>query len=394
MVEAVAIYGYPATTISRLVAIARISKTDFYGVFSSKEECFWAAFEECLESFAQNVEARVAEARPGRGQISAVITALADTIEAEPEAVSLVLVDSLALGPAADDPRARSQERFEAMLRAGVKAAGGPAMRRPRAQGVVIGLRRLAYRAIRDSDAAGLRRGAPALTDWVLDFATAPPVDFKLDKQSVSVPPEPPTIGWDEPPASERSRAGLTPRERIMRACAQLMVEESDAIPSIPTVSARGGTSNQTLYEEFGGKEEAVLAAFDFLIEPTIQAVEAALAARAEDPEQRIGLAIAELRRRLSTEPLLGELAFRAMPRLGRSGLERVDVVMARIAEALERAAPGRKSVVERLRAEATVGGLWGIMRSTTAAKGGGRMPPIKGLLDFALIGLGVAGKN
>src|SRR5262249_23182269 len=59
MVEAVALYGYPGTTISRLVAIARISKTDFYGVFSSKEECFWAAFEECLESFAQNVEGRV-----------------------------------------------------------------------------------------------------------------------------------------------------------------------------------------------------------------------------------------------------------------------------------------------------------------------------------------------
>jgi AcrR family transcriptional regulator len=212
MVEAVAIHGYPGTTIGDLVALARISKTDFYGVFGSKEECFWAAFEECLERFAGRLAASVDGVEEGRPQLAAAITALADTIESEPAAVSLVLVDSLALGPAADDPRARSQERFESMLRNGVAAAGGTAMTPLRARGVVIGVRRLAYRAIRDADSSRLRRGARDLVDWIVDCATAPP------SRELSGYPEPvlepsAEIAWDAPPADWTSRVGLSPRE-------------------------------------------------------------------------------------------------------------------------------------------------------------------------------------
>jgi AcrR family transcriptional regulator len=387
MVEAVGLYGYPDTTIARLVALARISKTDFYGAFGSKEECFWAAFDERLEGFAADVGARVGTAKPGRPQIAAVIKALADTIDSEPDAVSLVLVDSLALGPAADDPRALSQESFEAMLRSGVKSAGGRTMSTLRARGVVIGLRRLAYQAVRDGDSSRLRRGAPVLVDWIFDCATAPPPPRRTYR-SKPLSKSPGEIPWDEPPAGELSRARLSPRERVMRACAQLMVEDGYEKLSFPRIAARAGTSNQTLYSEFGSKEGAALSAFDALIEPTLLAARAAMESAEGDAEARIAATIIELRRRLAGEPLLGELAFRALPRMGRSGLERIDVAMAQISELLIEACPGRAGAGRKLRAEAAVGGVWGTMRSAATADGGPRTAPTRDLIDFALIGV------
>jgi AcrR family transcriptional regulator len=385
MVEAVARYGYPDTTIARLVALARISKSDFYSVFSSKEECFWAAFEDRLERFAAEVGERVGAAKPGRAQIAALIKALAETIDSEQAAVSLVLVDSLALGPEADDPRARSQERFEAMLVAGVKAAGGPTMGALRARGVVTGLRRLAYRAIRDGDPAPLRRGAPVLVDWIFDCATAPPPRSRTDTvRRISRPPG--EIGWDEPPAGERSRARLSPRERVMRACVQLMVEEGYGRLSFPRIAARAGTSNQTLYEQFGGKEGAVLAAFDALIEPTLVAAREAMAAAGDDAEARVAALVVELRRRLTGEPLLGELAFREMPRMGRPGLERLDLVCGRIAAMLVEAGRGHRGAGRELRVQAAVAGLWGMMHGAATGETGRRTVPVRDLVDFALI--------
>jgi AcrR family transcriptional regulator len=385
MVEAVAIHGYPGTTIARLVALARISKSDFYGVFSSKEECFWATFEECLERFAAKLAASVDGVQEGRPRLAAAIGALAVTIDSEPAAVSLVLVDSLALGPAADDPRARSQERFESMLRSGAAAAGGPAMTPARARGVVIGLRRLAYQAIRDTDSSRLRRGTRDLVDWIIDCATAPPA-HELADDPETVPGSSTEIPWDAPPADWTSRVGLSPRERIMRACVQLMVEDGYEKLSIPRIVGRAATSNQTFYEEFGGKEDAVLAAFDAAVEPVLLAAEASLAATGGDAEASIAAMLGELRAYLSAEPLLAELCFRAMPRVGRPGLERLDLVMSRIATLLARACPGRRSARRELRTQAAAGGLWGLMRAAAMDDGGTSDVPFADLVDFAAI--------
>ena len=385
MIESVALHGYPGTTIARLVALARISKSDFYGIFASKEECFWATFEECLERFLATLAARVGAAPPGRAQLTAAIRAVADTIDSEPAAVSLVLVDSLALGPSADDPRARSQERFESLLRAGVADAGGPSMTALRARGVVIGVRRLAYQALRDGDSSRLRRGTRNLVDWIVDCATvsSPPGVAEMTGPDLEPSTE---IPWDASPADWASRVGLSPRERIMRACAQLMVEEGYEKLSIPRIVGRAGTSNQTFYEEFEGKEDAVLLSFDAAVEPTLVGARRALDAADEDPAVRIAAAIGELQSRLVGEALLAELCFRAMPRVGRPGLERLDVVMGRLADLLTKGCPARRSARRELRAEAAAGGLWGVMRAAAMDAGGSAEASLADLVDFALI--------
>src|SRR6202021_72888 len=111
----------------------------------------------------------VAAAEGPRRQLEVTVEALARKIDEEPEAVGLVLVDSLALGPAADDPRARSQLRFEALLR-GATELGGGKISEVTARGIVIGLRRISYRSLRDHSFSQLNAAAPEIASWVIDF--------------------------------------------------------------------------------------------------------------------------------------------------------------------------------------------------------------------------------
>src|SRR5262249_5197517 len=157
---------------------------------------------------------------------------------------------------------------------------------------------------------------APALAEWILDYATSPRQSAPRAKgRSRQI--ENGTIPWDASPTGPESRMWLTPGERIMRASAQLTVEVGYAKLTIPAGSARAGTSTQTLYEDFGGKEAAVLEAFDTAIEPVLAAMEAAFKLEGSHQE-RLAAVIATLVSGLSEDPLLSELAFREMPRIGR----------------------------------------------------------------------------
>src|SRR6201999_3006831 len=118
-----------------------------------------------------------------------------------------------------------SQELFERLLRNGVKSEGSR-MSELRARGVVIGLRRLVYRALRDESAAELRSGAPGLADWMLDYASSP----RQSSAKAKGPRRPADgIPWDAAPNTTEGRMELTPGERIIRASVQLTVEQGYA---------------------------------------------------------------------------------------------------------------------------------------------------------------------
>lgn len=55
IVRAVADKGYAATRLADVVAIARLSKSTFYGLFRDKEDCFLAAYEAAHYELAQAV---------------------------------------------------------------------------------------------------------------------------------------------------------------------------------------------------------------------------------------------------------------------------------------------------------------------------------------------------
>jgi AcrR family transcriptional regulator len=138
---------------------------------------------------------------------------------------------------------------------------------------------------------------------------------------------EGPAIDWSEPPDSDRSREQLSQRERIVRAAARVVVDLGYEKLSIPKISAAAGTSNQTFYEHFRGKQDAFFAAFEALAADCLQHAAAAFGAAATRPES-VGAGFRAMLEYVAGNELFARLAFFELPTAGPEALDRADAVM------------------------------------------------------------------
>jgi len=107
--ELVAERGYQKTTIELIAKTARVALSTFYEQFSSKEECFLAAFDETVAAAAEVFEELLDPDQPWAEQISAALEILLEMITNEPSRARLCIVESQAAGGA-------SLARYQAML--------------------------------------------------------------------------------------------------------------------------------------------------------------------------------------------------------------------------------------------------------------------------------------
>lgn len=97
--------GYAATTVGDIIGRSGVSRETFYQQFTSKPDCFMAAF----EAAAEVVLARVAAAPD---DLDAALGAYLETLAAEPAFARLFLLEVYAAGPTALARRAEITERF------------------------------------------------------------------------------------------------------------------------------------------------------------------------------------------------------------------------------------------------------------------------------------------
>lgn len=107
--ELVAERGYQKTTIELIAKTARVALSTFYEHFSSKEECFLAAFDESVAAARQVFEEVLDTEQPWPDQIAASLEIMLEMIVAEPSRARLCIVESQAAGGAA-------LARYQAML--------------------------------------------------------------------------------------------------------------------------------------------------------------------------------------------------------------------------------------------------------------------------------------
>lgn len=107
--ELVAERGYQKTTIELIAKTARVALSTFYEQFSSKEECFLAAFDETLSAAREVYEELLDPELPWTEQISTAIEVSLEMIAKEPARARLCIVESQAAGGAA-------LGRYQAML--------------------------------------------------------------------------------------------------------------------------------------------------------------------------------------------------------------------------------------------------------------------------------------
>jgi AcrR family transcriptional regulator len=118
MAETMARQGYARTSVADVLRAAGVSRETFYEQFSSKEDCFMAAYDAAAELVLADIPRAPAggstttrQAAFGRG-----IGAYLDALAAEPDFARLFLVEVYAAGPGAIARRMAMQERFVDVL--------------------------------------------------------------------------------------------------------------------------------------------------------------------------------------------------------------------------------------------------------------------------------------
>jgi AcrR family transcriptional regulator len=98
--EAIAENGYSGTTIAHITRAAAVSRRTFYEHFSSKDECFVAAYDTVMKELQERVSGAFEEEGEWPRAIRAGIEAMLQFLAAEPNLARLCMVEALVAGPA------------------------------------------------------------------------------------------------------------------------------------------------------------------------------------------------------------------------------------------------------------------------------------------------------
>src|SRR3954453_12083364 len=125
LTEALYQVGYQKTTVSLIGERASVSKSDFYKHFQSKDECFFAAYEEAIERIRKEVVGSCADAEQSEWSLRARdgIAALLVFLARDPALASLSLVEGLRAGRGVYDRYQAAVESFVPYLRQGAPKA-------------------------------------------------------------------------------------------------------------------------------------------------------------------------------------------------------------------------------------------------------------------------------
>jgi AcrR family transcriptional regulator len=383
MVVAVARHGYAGTTLRELVKIAGVSKSTFYEHFESKQDCFLATFDAIISQTAERVAISYREEGDFREKLIAALRTFMDLVVQEPDAAAIAAVESLTLGAAGVAHRERGSEAFELLIRQSFESS--PSRRRvseTTIRAIASGIRGVVYRHLRDGNVEQLPGLVEELVDWGLAYQRA---DGKTVKQGMAAAKKPRRLvsaegrlPWDEPPDSKASRAQLTQRERILRSVGQLVASKGYETLSIPAISARAGTSNQTFYENFSNKREAFLATFDEIATEGLATTGAAIADEDEGASPRsAGAAIRAILDHVAFNELVARFTFFELQTAGPVALDRADAVMDSFTAMLQPGMTGNAKPPSKPVLDAVGSGCWSVIQHELATGNAESLPEL-----------------
>jgi AcrR family transcriptional regulator len=126
MVEVATERGAANATVARVVARSGVSRRTFYELFSDREDCFLAAFDDGIARIANEVVPAYEAASPWQAMIRAGLTALLQFLDYDPGTGRLVVVETLGAGPKALERRRRVLAQIIAIVDEGRTLTGIP----------------------------------------------------------------------------------------------------------------------------------------------------------------------------------------------------------------------------------------------------------------------------
>jgi AcrR family transcriptional regulator len=365
IVAAVAKYGYAAMTVTQVVSLAGVSRTTFYKHFSDKEGCFLATYDLIAAIATERISRAYRTPTDWQQRLRAAFQVFAEIIVDERDAAHLVLVDALGAGHRVLEHRERITATFETMLRQSFDAAPQRALVSDTTiRAIVSGIRRVAYHRLLTGEPEQLNNVLEDLLAWAVGYH-APGVQPPLRPATTSAEEVQlgQTLKDTTIPALDiaTARKTLTLRERVQHSIVSLASEGGYGALSIPTITARAGTSNEAFYANYTNKQQAFLAIFQ---EATKRALTPAIEAFQNAPTwpQAVHDTIATLLTYTAQDPIFARLAFFEVLTGGPPAIQLAEQNLDTVATMF---APGHKAhpKVPSVVAEAITGGLWNVIQ-------------------------------
>lgn len=161
--------GYRQASVADIVKAAAIARKRFYLHFSSKEDCFFALYDEAAAAALAAVdEACVQSSEEFPDRVGAGIAALLAFMEADRERARACVVEGPAVGPAITGRFEKLIGDFATLLRTGRGGQGSTELPDTVEETVVGGLYWLLYHALLEERPKQVRRLRPQLVEFSL----------------------------------------------------------------------------------------------------------------------------------------------------------------------------------------------------------------------------------
>ncbi len=158
-------------------------------------------------------------------------------------------------------------------------------------------------------------------------------------------------------PELPREFIAVRKRRRIANAMAELCAEQGYEATKIADLVRRAGVARKTLYDNFDGKEEVFLAAFDSAAEEAARRIEEACAEAGPEWEERIATGLRTFLAYVAEEPAAARLCLIEATSATPAASARYDAAMQRAADALRENAPSDMGLPDTT-GESLVGGV------------------------------------
>ncbi len=157
MIAMVSEQGVEHASVARIVARSGVSRRTFYELFTGREDCFVAAFDQCVQRIAAVVLPAYRRPPKWRERVRAGLAALLELLDREPAVARLVIVEALGAGHGALERRRRGIAQVIALIDREAResiSGGGPPPLTP--DGLVGGVLSLIHARIVDGGDAPL----------------------------------------------------------------------------------------------------------------------------------------------------------------------------------------------------------------------------------------------
>jgi AcrR family transcriptional regulator len=186
-------------------------------------------------------------------------------------------------------------------------------------------------------------------------------------------------------PALPKEFVAVRKRRRIMDAMAELTAERGYEATKIADIVRRAGVARKTLYDNFEGKEEVFLAAFDSAVAEATNEIEEACAAAGKGWEDRVAAGLRALLTYVAEHPAAARMCLIEAASATPVASARYDAALERSVDLLRSGAPSGTGLPDSIE-ETLVGGAAWVLHRQIRREGAERaLELMPDLLDFLL---------